>query len=86
MWKKIVTDCHNSCGFIGLSIKAFCHKRKRITYALSRDANEVRKCFSVSVVMRIAFGITLATFSLPFVSLSLKMENFYVKKQFANDY
>lgn len=60
------TDCQSSCGIIGFSIKAFCHKRNRITYALSREANDVRKNFSVSVVMRIAFGMTLATFSLPF--------------------
>lgn len=59
------TDCQSSCGIIGLSINAFCHNRKRITYALSRDVNDVRKCFSESVLMRIAFGITLATFSLP---------------------
>lgn len=35
-------------------------------YALSRDVNDVRKYFSDSVVTRIAFGITFATFSLPY--------------------
>lgn len=70
MRRKMFTDCHSSCGFIGFSIKAFCHKRNKITYALSRDANDVRKYFSDSVVMRIAFGITLATFSLPFMGSS----------------
>lgn len=28
---KMFTDCQSSCGIIGLSIKAFCHNRKRIT-------------------------------------------------------
>lgn len=59
------THCHNSCGFIGVSISAFCHARKSIKCDLSRDAKDVRKYFSLSVVMRIAFGMTLATFSLP---------------------
>lgn len=36
--------------------------------------NEVRKYFSVSVVTRIAFGMTFATFSLPFLKFFLKEE------------
>lgn len=42
----------------------------------------MRKCFSVSVVMRIAFGITLATFSLPSrvqVEAKLKVESLMSK-------
>lgn len=60
-----ITHCHNSCGFMGVSISAFCHTRNNIKCVLSRAVNDVRKCFSVLVVNSIAFGITFATFSLP---------------------
>ena len=45
-------------------MRAFCHTRNSIRYALSRAPNDVKNSFSLSVHTRIALGITKAVFSL----------------------
>jgi len=45
-------------------IRAFCQTRNNITYVLSLAPNDVRKNLSVTVHIRIAFGMTSAVFSL----------------------
>jgi len=47
-----------------LPIRAFCQTRNSITYVLSLAPNDVRKNLSVTVHIRIAFGMTSAVFSL----------------------